>query len=360
MYVTFCDKTFNVLSNPIDVFESLTWTQRWYEPGDFKIIMPMCHFAAAENAVFLYNSDVKNYMLIDEIEVDSGAGTLTVTGSSLESMFDWRTMYSPTYYTSHIEDSALSYVWLFATGDVVASNAFINTPVTRAAAHGYTNAGNVQTAIGVLLSEAIRRIYKPLGWSYTLKRNPAVASGLLFDTAVGLDRRSTQSANQRATFYDTKGDIVNFYYVKNNKDYRNYVFMRTAWPYSSTGPVADGVNTREYNAVITGEERRIIFLEGNANYSTNAMDALCKAELTKYITNENMTGEISPNCSLIYGTDYSIGDYCDIVISEIGLTYSAQITAVDYVYEKGAKKIIPIFGEEKLNPRRFIKREVSK
>lgn len=359
MYITFCGATFNTISSPIDTFESLIWTQRWYEPGAFKIVMPTSHFTEADAAVFIYNSDVADYMLIDDVQIDSESNTLIVTGSSLESMFDSRPMHSPTYYSAHIEDTARNYVWLFATGDVIASNAFINTPITLATAKNYTDSASAQTAIGVLLSDAIQRIYKPLGWTYTLKRSPGTAN-LIFDTAVGLDRRSAQSVNQRAMFMSSKGDIASYFYSKNKKDYRNYVFMRTAWPYSSAGSIADGVSTREYNAVVTGDERRIVFLEGNVNYSTAAMDALCKAELTKYPVVENATGEISPGCSLIYGTDYSLGDYCDFIISDIGLSFSAQVTAVDFVYEKGAKRIVPIWGEEKLNPRRFIKREAGK
>lgn len=358
MYITFYDSQFGAISSPIDTFESLIWTERWYEPGSFRLALPASHFLQANDAAFVYNRDVQNYMIIDEIEVDSDAKIMTITGSSLESLFDWRVMYNPTYYTAHVEDTARAYVTIFATNSVMPTLAFVNTPITLAAAKNYTESANIQTKAGILLSDAIRYIYKPLGWTYTLKRG--AGAGLIFNTVKGLDRSGIQTTNQRAMFFSSKGDIENVVYTKNKKDYHNYVFMRTTWNYDKSTETANGTRSREYNGALSGEERRFIYLTGEADYTTIQMDSLCKTELLKYPVSENITGEISPNCSLVYGTDYALGDWCDVVINETRLAYNAQITAVDRVYEKGNKKIIPVFGEEKLNPRRFIKREAGK
>ena len=359
MHIILCGATFSALGSPIDDFISLVWTKRWYEPGTFKTILPAEYFTQADAATFIYNSDKNDYMLIDEIELNTEDRTLTISGTSLEALFDWRVMYSPTYYSAHYEDSVRFYVDIYATDSFFATLAFTNTPVTLATAKGYTDTGDAQTKAGAILSEQIRAIYKPLGWAYTLTK-AAASANLVFDTVKGLDRRSTQSTNQQASFLSSRGDIGKVIYRKNNKDYKNYVFFRTTWPYESAGPVAEGSSYREYDASLTGEENRYIYFTGDKNYTTAQMDALCKAELTKYPVAENATGEISPVCALVYGTDYSLGDYCDFVDSEFGISFSAQITAVDFVYENGAKRTVPIFGEETTNIRKFVKREAGK
>ena len=52
------------------------------------------------------------------------------------------------------------------------------------------------------------------------------------------------------------------------------------------------------------------------------------------------------------------GGICDIVIAELGLVWSARITELDEVYESGAVKYIPRFGDGSLTLREFIRREM--
>lgn len=360
MHLVFYGPTFTKLTNPIDVFDSLVWTERWYDSGSFTLILPVDRYAEAKDAVFIYNSDTESYMLIEELDYDVAAKKLMITGRSLEAMFDWRILITPAYTAKKVEDIARSYVYHSATGASVASCAFDNTPVVRATAKGYTETATVPAMTGPALSDKIRSLFRPLGWRYTLKRNPGVASGLLYDIEKPIDRTSTQSVNQRAVFHSAKGDIISYRYSKNTKDYRNYAYMKSEWPYKSAGSVPDGIEFNLYDASLTGEERKFLFVTGKEDFTDDEMDSICIDALGKYPVCENVTAEISPACSLVYGINYSLGDWCDVVINEIGLAYSAQITAVDFVYENGAKRIVPIFGEEATNIRKYIKREAGR
>lgn len=358
MHIIFCDEYFAPISSPADTFESLIWTYRWYIPGTFSIVMPEAYFTYAEVAEYIYNSDTQDYMIIDEYAIDSETNKLVVTGSSLESMLDWRPFPYDTFYPSqNIEAVIRNNVSFLTTDAVIADYAFTVVPIFLVSPHGYSDIGDIYIKTGWLLSDAIRYAYKPLGWAYTLKYD---SGAIVFDTVVGLDRRSTQTVNQRAVFSTTIGDISTYHYSKNRKDHKNSAFLKTIWGYDSGTSTANGSNANVYNAAAAGEECRFAYLTGDTDYTAAQMDVLCAEEVLKYPVAENATGEISPNCTMIYGTDYSLGDICDFVINELGLIYSARITAVDFVYEKGAKRIIPIFGEEKLNPRRFIKREAGK
>lgn len=359
MYITFCGATFYTISSPIDTFESLIWTQRWYEAGSFQISMPAKYFAIADAATFIFNSDRDSYMVIEDIQLDSEKDILIISGRSLESMMEWRFCFDNYGPNQLIESEARGFVSLYASALVIADFAFVNTPITLAPAHGYTQRDNIYFKVGTTISDAIFVAYSRHGWSYTLKRKSGTTN-LEFDTVVGLDRRSTQSANARAIFSTTAGDIGNYSYNKSKKDIRNYAYLRTVWGYDSATGTANGSATRGYNQAAAGEEKRVIFFEGNENYATDKMDLLCKNELLKYPAIEAISCSISPTSKLIYGTDYSLGDYCDVAITELGMTLSAQVTAVDFVYEKGTKFIVPTLGREKLNPQKYIKREAGK
>jgi hypothetical protein len=356
MYVVFCNKTFGILSQPIDNFESLIWTKRWYDFGEFKLTLPSEYFETAAAATFVYNSDTADHMLISGVEIDSATHAVTVVGDALESMFDWRPMYTVhDVAAGNAEDTARGYVTRYATDTEILSMEYNYTPVTLGPDNGYTDTVTIKTVQGVLLSDAVRNIYKPLGWAYTLTRS-AGTSNLVFNTVKGLDRRSTQSANQKAAFLTLKGDIASYKYSINKKDYRNFAYIYTEW----TEPTPAGNALGVYDDRPVGEERRIIYYSGNVKYTLDEVDTIGVTELLKYPVSRSVSGEISPSCTLIFGTDYNLGDYCDVVIGEIGLTYSAQITAVDTVYELGTKKVYPTFGEEKFNLRKVIKREAGR
>lgn len=360
MHLIFCDETFGIISNPIDDFESLVWTQRWYDPGSFTLILKNTHFSVANAAAFIYNFDLDDYMIVEEVEIDSESNMLTVKGSSLEAMFDWRTFTYPTYYTGqNVEIMVRGNIDFLTTNIVSAEFAFVQTPIIKSASHNYTQTGDMYIKAGTLLSDAIRFIYKPYGWTYTLKKEYGT-SNIIFDTVVGKDRRSTQSVNGRAMFATTTEDISSWSYSRNKKDYKNFAVLNTVWAYDSATETANGSNTNNYDASVGSEENRFAFLTGDTDYTAEQMDALCVSELLKYPIAETAHGDISPLCRLVYGANYKLGDICDFVVNEIGLMFSARITAVDFVYEKSAKRIIPIFGEEKLNPRKFIKREAGK
>lgn len=356
MYITFTDKNFNNISNPIDTFYSVIWSNKWSEAGSCQLILPIKHFAAANAAVFVYNSDRNNFMIIEDIETDGKSAI--VSGVSLETMLEWRVLTGPTYYSNQtIESAVRGLLQLFATGSAFPEYAFINTPLLFAASKGLTPKADMYYKVGMNLADMVRQVYTPQGWSYRLVRS---GSNVVFDTLVSLDRTSGQSINNRAVFASSKGDISSYSYNKNSKDYKNYAFLRTVWGYDSATQTANGVATRYFNAAVAGEERRIVYFDGTENYTTAQMDILCADKLKKYPQIVSLTLDVSPACSLVYGVDYNLGDVCDIVISEIGLTATARCTAVDFVYEKGSRRIIPQFGEYKISSRNYIKREAGK
>lgn len=47
-----------------------------------------------------------------------------------------------------------------------------------------------------------------------------------------------------------------------------------------------------------------------------------------------------------YGSDYALGDLCDVYDEELGLSFEMRITSVDTVWENGRKTVFPSFGDE--------------
>lgn len=83
-----------------DTFESLIWTERYNEYGDFEIYTPMTNdiLTYMKEDYYLYLATSKYLMIIEEIEITSDAengGHITIKGRSLESVLERRV----TWYT---------------------------------------------------------------------------------------------------------------------------------------------------------------------------------------------------------------------------------------------------------------------
>jgi hypothetical protein len=92
---------------------------------------------------------------------------------------------------------------------------------------------------------------------------------------------------------------------------------------------------------------------------TAALTTYGQAVLAEHALVETVEGEADGGGSLIYRRDYNVGDLCDIVLSDLGLVWSARITELDEVYEDGSVRYVPRFGDGSLTLREFIRREMK-
>jgi len=97
---------------------------------------------------------------------------------------------------------------------------------------------------------------------------------------------------------------------------------------------------------------------GTSTYSGNLYQIGVEA-LQKATKAESVSAEILPGKTPVYGTDYEIGSIVDIVIPDCDIMTTKRVTKVKHVIEPEEISVTPIFGDDVLNLRKFIKREVS-
>lgn len=93
----------------VEVYDSLIWTERYSEAGDFEIYVPasnQVHALFLEDH-YLWSSDSDRLMIIEDIQdktdVEDGSFT-TITGRSLESMLDRRIIWNQTVLTGNFQN----------------------------------------------------------------------------------------------------------------------------------------------------------------------------------------------------------------------------------------------------------------
>ncbi|MHB1153569.1 MAG: siphovirus ReqiPepy6 Gp37-like family protein [Eubacteriales bacterium] len=359
MELIFLDENFNKVSSPIEKFKSLIWSRRYYKHGSFSLILPVSLFRTVKNASYLYNVENGGCAEITGISLSKKLKTVTLTGNLLEALFDRRYALVDTKLvgTNVLETLLRSFI---TTNAITGARAIPYLSLGTAA--GYTISANTAVKQGTKVSDALYDVLKPLYMSYSINLN--YSTGLLSANIIrGKDRRQSQSVNSWATFSSSFENLLNYSYERSYIGYANYAYVLA-------NDATHGRVLREVDQT-SGAVRREMFiisnvssLVGGTQLSLDAYQSLLSTIGTEALAESRMTetvsGDIDTQGNLKYREHYDLGDWCDIAVPELGLSWEAQITTVDEVYEKDAKRVIPGFGDESLNMKQYIKKEIKR
>jgi len=349
MDLIFLDADFNIIAAPADDYTSFTWGEKWYTTGSFTLYLPSYRFNLLRYAKYIYNQDKDECAKITSITyTESDKSELVVGGVMLESILHKRVIDTEITLNSTVENAAYSLVTQFAlTGDRI-------IPLLELAPlSGFTEPYDGTVTAGTFLDTCLYDLLKPHGMTYRIKYD-FYNNKLIFSVVKGLDRSQDQEDNNRAIFSTDFENLGNISYSNSDEDFKNFAYV--------TGTI-NGVEVTETVDQTDGGDRFEIYLKPSFSSDENVTRAVLKQRgaemLAEYPFIENVSGDVDVHGSLVYGIDYNIGDMCDVVVAKLGMTWSAQITEVDHVYESSGYRIIPRFGEDKLNIRRFIEREMK-
>lgn len=320
MYVFFTDINFDYVSPPLEDINSMSITLRYYDFDEFQLVMPDKYYQYIKNAKYIYNADLKQYMVIVSYSVNENQ--LTIKGKSLNYILNTRIL------TSDISEIKNKNVEDFCRL-MVDANAITDRPITNLILGDSSNISytdTCQASKGNKLGDKVFELCKLGEMSYKIEYDEDTKK-LIFSVFQGIDRTTNQSENTFAIFSSSYENL------KNNT-YENSVFT-----YSNVGYYqnSSGIITNIDLRSDTNEERREIWLS-----SKNESEA--KQEMQNNNKTENITGEVLDTDTLQYGTNYNIGDLIDVVDISHNIQMETRIEAIEIVYEKGIRKIIPSFG----------------
>ena len=182
-----------------------------------------------------------------------------------------------------------------------------------------------------------------------------------------MDRTESQSTNEWASFSNNFENIKNESYSRDNKKYKNFVYI--IGKDAENNPVVVEVDKT------SGEERRELFLkssksmkrEDNTVMTLNEYKALLRQEalekLEDYKVVETFDGEINVSANLVYKKDYNLGDLCTVINTTVGKILEKRIIEITEVYEDGNIEINPVFGDDYITVDKTvnkIKKEVNR
>lgn len=334
----------------IDYCASIIWTRRYCQTGDFELYIPVTAEALELikiNRLVQREDAPESLMIIKNItlKTDAEAGDfLTVTGPSAEGYIGQRVIWSQTNLSGTIAQAITQLL-----------NENIINPTESARAIPGVTIGDVSAAetesltkqiTGDNLLEAITGILN----EYKLGFNFLFNSGALaFNIYQGIDRSFNQSENPRVIFSPEFDNFITSEYNSNAESYANVALV--------AGEGEGAARKTQEVGTATGAERVELYVDARDISSDTEGGTLTPTEYNALLVSrgqeklaeapmvENYTGEVEPNTSFIFGTDYQLGDIVEIK-NEFGAAAAARITEVIESWDENGHTVIPTFNSK--------------
>lgn len=335
MEVILLDQNLEVLSAPIDGFQSLLWKKSWTECGNFQLYLDGTYFQTAKKARYLFQSEEDDTAIIEENGYTDSDGTerFSLQGRHLNALLYDCVIPKTEQLRGNAEAKIRSLVQKYAIDDPTQKIAKLQLGPLQ----GYTESIDTQVT-GVELGEALYSLLNPLGMSWEL-RYDFENDVIYFNILKGKDRTQDQTENAWATFSTSRENIRSTEYTYNDSDYKNYAYV--AGGGEGTDRVVVEVDESH------GEKIRSLYVDARdiqreEDDKTQDMFILCgwygKIATS---TDAGKTWEVlqMPTEEDLFGTAYVNGRYLvcgtngSVVISDDGIAWNYFDTGSDSSYE---------------------------
>ena len=335
----------------IDVYQSLIWTKRYYQLGDFELYIHASTglFEILQKDNILVREDDDSLMVIEHIEITTDVETgnyIIVSGRSIESYLSRRIV----RYQINIDNTVEN-----AIRQLIDENA-INTKdnyrvipnLTLGTAQGFADTLKMQITYDNLCDCVISlcQSYR-YGFKIVLENNK-----LVFNLYQGVDHSYSQNTNPYVTFSPEFDNLINSHYVTNKQEYKNYAYVfgegegskRSIRAVSlKAGHTPSGLDLHELYVDakdLTTNDGEIGTREYGELLYTRGIEKLNESKET--IAFE---GEVNSNLSYQYKKDYNLGDIVQIT-NEYGITTKARITEIIESESDSGTELVPTFEYE--------------
>ena len=350
MEVWILDTDFSSVS-VLDTFESLIWTDRYREYGDFEIFaFPTSQLINdAKDDFYLYNAASEHTMIIEhhEVTTDIEEGPrFIVTGRSLESLLTRRIVWNQTTISGSLQNGIKKLITENFISPEVSERKITNFVFVDSTDPEITKLTHEQQYTGDIVYDVIVDLCNTydIGFKITLNIDK---KRFEFSLYKGKDRSYAQETNPYVIFSPNYENIINSDYTHSIKDYKNVTRI------GGEGVGIDRKMTTYGNA--SGLNRREIFTDARDISSKtddgevlpdqdylNLLQQRGKENLAEYAIKEGFEGEVEASKMFIYGRDFFLGD-CVQVQNEFGMSGTSLVSEIVFSQDKDGESVFPTF-----------------
>lgn len=323
----------------IDVFDSLQWTKRYYDFGQFELSCSINYFKELALAKYIYRSDSKELALIEALDYkvdEDGSSSLKVSGRSIEAMLNERVFEKERTYSGNHESIAYQVISQYFPNLRRANSKGLSYQSTTLKCYG--------KKVGATLFSFLAEKDLSLKINYDYLQNT-----LTFEVWKGLDRRDGQDSDEPLILSDNNETLASYSYSRDISNYANYAIV-----------VGDGEDSSPFTEIVdltNGQARREIFIRGsrsrkregggdmNESEYRKALRQEGLEELKKNAMVESLNGSID-NLVATLGIDYKLGDLCSFSQHAIESYGETRVSEVKEIFEDNHLSIEAVLGHD--------------
>lgn len=344
------DANFNKIGM-VDDYQSIIWTTRYFEPGEFEIQLPggSQNVALLEKDNYIKRFDDDTVMIIERVEIitDVEEGNyILAAGRCLKSILDRRIVWQMQTYKGTPEAVIRSLI----TRNVISTGITARNITNFKLGDALGDTGTIEAQYtGDEILETIVELCKSYGYGFRILLN--ANNEFVFELFRGTDRSYLQTDNLQVIFAPEYDNLISTEYLEEKTYYKNVALIAgegegTARKYNNMG-TASGLSRRELwvdandiQSTYTdesGAEKTYTTAEYNAALLQRGSEKL--AEVAQTI---QFTGEVDTDVLYTYKEDFNLGDIVT-VYNEYGIKSAPRITEIVESEDENGYKVLPTF-----------------
>lgn len=329
----FFDKELNLLG-VVDYFISLRWQRKYFEAGEFEIVLPVTDYIMKmiDTDVLVMRNSYTEAGIIETIEFndDGDNEELTISGRFLSSLFERRIVKSRINFSGNtiegmntIVDAMTPLTDEWETGTVTMSSEPITFQCTYKNVYEYL----------CKLAE-----YSGIGFRIV----PNVDSKVyMFEVWEGVDRSYNQSENTQYSFSDDNYNVEQGSLTISTKDKVNYVLVGGSGEGTDRTLVEVGGGATGFDLYEAFNDQKNL---SDDDLTESEYKAQLQTEGEETLSDGTLEFEVTATSTADYKEKWDLGDIVNVKKERWGIYETYRITEVEEVIEDGTKTVYPTFG----------------
>lgn len=327
------DKNFQNISQIVPT--NIQWTRKYYEHGSFSIQLPYDQYSS--DMKYIYTKDRKEVGMINKVSYrdDNRSKIIQIEGYFLERWLNDKIIY-PTFYGTGEITETLTKMFNQYKEDIQ-----INSVISK-------NKGSKVDfqSTGDELGKKLNEILQTQEMSYRVLYD-YVNNKFTLEFYKGFDRTQSQIENNFITFSTNWNNIKSVNADIDDSNYKNYAVVAGTGQADERITVDVDISNNAYKKKLFVDARNEKYDPSKQTLEQYKLELRQKG-IEKLLNYKNVTNIVfNPLAnSYMYLEDYDLGDKCDIIISDIGISIEARIIAVYEVFKNNIHSIELEFGDK--------------
>lgn len=318
----------------IDYFISLRWRRKYFEAGEFEIVLPVTDYLMKfiDTDILIMRNNYTEAGIIETIEFsdDSDNEEVTISGRFLSCLLERRIIKNRINFSGNtiegmntIVDSMTPLTNAWETEAVSMDSKSISFQAT------YKNVYDYLCRLSA---------YSNVGFRIVANVDSKV---FMFEAWKGIDRTSNQSLNEQYSFSDDNYNIENGSLLISTKTKINYVLIGGKGEDSARITTEVGNGSTGFDLYEAFSDQKSL---SNSDVSQNTYIQMLKDVGTSKLNDGTFQLEVTATNIGDYKTKWDLGDIVNAKKEKWGVYTNYRIIEVEEIIEEGKKTIYPKFG----------------